>query len=418
MSHPEASQERPLTPAFVSPTWPPGAAPNGVVSYVAAFTAALGALGHRPCILTNFLEGYSPGPDEYSLEGGERSLPSKWLESFAFRINPRAALRNRARARIVAATRRAIAERGVELLEMEETFGIGHLVKRSLSIPVAIQIHGPFFANGVEAKVLQEPGARQRIENEGITIAHADGVGAPSREILERTRAYYQLPLAGAIVNPPPTPIIPSQRRWRLADCDRNAILFVGRFDRHKGGDIMIEAFRRIAPDFPQLRLWFVGRDYGFVDDSGRQFTLAEYLNEKAREIAGRVDVLGRITPGGLDALRPRPYATVVASRYETFGYVVLEAMAYGSPLVATRTGGIPEMVEDGVNGLLCQPEADHLAASLRRLLDDPLMAARLGQRAGEDAVQRYHPEIIARSRADFHRDIIERHAAKRRRTA
>jgi alpha-maltose-1-phosphate synthase len=94
---------------------------------------------------------------------------------------------------------------------------------------------------------------------------------------------------------------------------------------------------------------------------------------------------------------------------------VVLEAMAYGCPLVATRTGGIPEIVEDGVTGLLCQPEASHLAASLRRLLDDPLMAARLGERAGEDAARRYHPETLARERAEFHREIIQRHAAKRR---
>jgi len=418
MSHPQASPERPLTPAFVSPTWPIGAAPNGIVTYVTAITAALRALGHRPCILTRFLEGYSPGPDEYSLERGERPLRSKLLEGFAFRINPRAALRTRTSAEIVDATRRAISECGVELLEMEETFGIGHLVKRSLSIPVAIQLHGPFFANGVEARLLQEPGARQRIEQERATIAEADGVAAPSREILERTRAYYRLPLAGAMVSPPPAPAIPSQRRWRLADCDRNTILFVGRFDRHKGGDMIIEAFRQIARDFSQLRLWFVGRNHGFVNDSGRRFTLSEYLNEKAREIAGRVDVLGRISASELDALRARPYATVVASRYETFGMVVLEAMAYGCPLVATRTGAIPETVQDGVNGLLCPPEADHLAASLRRLLDDPVLAARLGERAGVDAARRYKPEALARDRADFHRDIIHRHAAKRQQTA
>jgi glycosyltransferase involved in cell wall biosynthesis len=413
--HPQASQERPLTPAFVCPTWPIGAAPNGIVTYTTAITAAFRALGHRPCVLTKFLQGYSAGPDEYSLEAGERSLPSRLFESLAFRVNPRAALRNRNSAAIVAATRRAIAQSGVELLEMEETFGIGHLVKRSLSIPVAIEIHGPFFANGAEAKLVEEPEGRQRIADEGVTIAQADGVASPSREILERTRAYYQLPLAGALVNPCPAPTVPPQRRWRLADCDRNAILFVGRFDRHKGGDIMIEAFRRIAPDFPQLRLWFVGRDHGFVDDSGRQFTLSEYLNEKAREIAGRVDFLGRLPQNELDALRARPYATVVASRYETFGLVVTEAMAYGSPLVATRVGGIPEAVDDGVNGLLCRPEADHLAASLRRLLNDPLLAARLGERGAEDAAQRFSPDTLARARAEFHRDIIERHAAKQR---
>jgi glycosyltransferase involved in cell wall biosynthesis len=94
---------------------------------------------------------------------------------------------------------------------------------------------------------------------------------------------------------------------------------------------------------------------------------------------------------------------------------VVLEAMAFGCPLVATRTGGIIEIIEDSVNGVLARPgDPDDLAAAILRLLEAPEFAANLGRRAAEDAVQRYHPDSIARETAAFHRSVLDnlnRHA-------
>jgi glycosyltransferase involved in cell wall biosynthesis len=350
------------------------------------------------------------------LNPAKRSLRSKLLDGFTFRINPLAALRSRDSANIVRAGRRVIAERGVELLEMEETFGLAQLVKRSLPIPIVVQIHGPFFVNGACAGLLEKPGTQQRLKNEGIAISQADGITAPSQDILDRTRAYYQLPLAGAIVAPPPAPAVAHHQRWRLTDCDRNATLFVGRFDRHKGGDIVIDAFRRLAPRFPHLRLWCVGDDRGFVDDGGKEWTLREYIAAKAPEVAERIDVFGRIPTSDLERLRSRAYCTMIASRYENFPSVVLEALAFGCPTVATRTGGIPEIVEDGVNGLLCLPgDSEVLSAALGRLLSDSSLAARLGERAREDVARRYDPIRHAQRKAEFYLEVIERHSARRR---
>ena len=128
------------------------------------------------------------------------------------------------------------------------------------------------------------------------------------------------------------------------------------------------------------------------------------------------MDILGQTRRNNLPELRRRAYATVVASRYELVGMVVLEAMAYGCPLVATRAGGIPEILEDGVNSLLCRPgDPLELAATLRLLLDDPQLAARLGTRAAEEAARRYDPATIARQTAAFHLDVIDRHSSQRR---
>ena len=240
-------------------------------------------------------------------------------------------------------------------------------------------------------------------------IAKADAVSAPSREILERTRAYYGLPLAGAATIPNAGPVVPSEQRWSLANCDPSRLLFIGRFDRHKGGDVVIDAFRKIAQRLPQIRLWFVGVEEGLTDEQGRHWTLAEYIAARAPDVAERIDCLGRLPQASLAEMRRKAFATIVGSRYETFGIVVLEAIAYGCPLAATRTGGIAEIIEDGVNGVLARPgDPDDLASAMLRLLEAPEFAAKLGRRAAEDA-RRYNPDAIARETAAFHQSVLDR---------
>ena len=404
---------RPIAAAFLTPSWPADAAANGIVTYVEAISAALRQLGHAPCILSAHTKaGITPNPAAsgvYPLNQEDRPMLSRMLDAIAFRLDPLTALRRKFSRALVRAARRAMAERPVELLEMEETFGLVQLVKPRLPIPIVVRLHGPHFVNGVAAGVPNDAAFRARVRYEGVGIARADAVSAPSLDILERTRTRYRLPLSEAVVIGCPAPVIPPDRRWRLADCDRERILFVGRFDRHKGGDVTIDCFRGVARRFPNVRLWFAGRDEGLIDYEGRRWKLAHYLAERAPEVAERVDWLGSPSDSALRDLRRRAFLTIVASRYENFPMVVLEAMAHACPLAATRAGGIAEIAEDGVNCLLARPgDPEDLANTVSRLLADPELAARLGQRAGEDALRRYHPETIARQTAAFHESVLK----------
>jgi glycosyltransferase involved in cell wall biosynthesis len=410
-----AAAKRPLTVAFLSPAWPPGAAENGIVSYVAGITAALRQLGHTPCILSSHTKNAKPLADVYPLEWERRSPLARIRDGLSFRINPSAALRQRFSRALVQAARRAIAERGVELLEMEETFGLVQLVKPRLPIPVVTRLHGPHFVNGAALGVPADAAFHRRVRHEGFAIAKADAVSAPSRDILERTRAYYGLPLKGVALIPNPGPVVRVERRWSHAECDPSRLLFVGRFDRHKGGDIVIDAFNQVAQRYRDVRLWFAGPDRGLKDEHGRHWTLPNYIAERAHDVAGRIDWLGPQPYSALAELRRKAFVTIVGSRYETLGIVVLEALACGCPLVATRTGGIVEIIEDRVNGVLARPgDPDDLAAAVLRLLGAPEFAADLGRRAAEDATRRYHPEVIARQTAAFHQSVLDsrsRHA-------
>ena len=97
---------------------------------------------------------------------------------------------------------------------------------------------------------------------------------------------------------------------------------------------------------------------------------------------------------------------------------VVEQAMAAGVPSVATRAGGVPWMLEEGVTGLTLpvpssggEPEA--LAEALLHLLQDPGMASRMGRQAREEAKARFWPESVARRTFEVYRQVIE---AERRR--
>jgi glycosyltransferase involved in cell wall biosynthesis len=121
---------------------------------------------------------------------------------------------------------------------------------------------------------------------------------------------------------------------------------------------------------------------------------------------------LGRVPPDEVLALRRKALATFVSSRYDNFPTTVTEAMVAGCPLVATRVGGIPDMVDDGVSGLLCRPEdADDLAEKLLRLLHDPDLASRMGREAARSGEARFHPDLLASRMVEVYRRTIAEHA-------
>jgi glycosyltransferase involved in cell wall biosynthesis len=104
-------------------------------------------------------------------------------------------------------------------------------------------------------------------------------------------------------------------------------------------------------------------------------------------------------------ALLPRCYALCLPSDSEGMPNAVLEAMAAGLPVAATRVGGVPQLVADGVTGWLVEPgDLDGLAAALRRLLDDPAAARRMGQAGRQRAQADFSTSaVVPRLEAFYH---------------
>lgn len=166
------------------------------------------------------------------------------------------------------------------------------------------------------------------------------------------------------------------------------AILFVGRLDAaQKGLATLVRAVAQV-PSGLRARLRMVGQDWGGLE---RTLSLARSLG-----IADRVDALGAVSRADLLREYARAELLVLPSRFDSFPVVVLEAMAAGLPVVATRVGGVPEVVEEGKSGLLVPPENPAaLAEAIGTVLSDRALGVRFGVEGRRRAV-RFDWSIVA----------------------
>lgn len=402
----------PLKVAVYTPAWPKGELPNGIVTYAAHLVPALRERGAQVFVMA--------GRVGAGCEDPRVSVPSPprdgWLARASGRLrepfSPGASAERRNGLALLHELNRLDREHGIDVVEMEESFGWCGWVAARSSVPVVARLHGPWFLNGAMLEDTTTRVFQRRVRREGEALARVAGISAPSRDVLERTRKKYAQALERAEVIHNPVPEVPAAGRWSPEKCEPGTLLFVGRFDNHKAGDVAIEAFARIRAEVGTARLLFAGPDPGVNDADGRFWKLRDFLEDRLPKEADRaaVEVLGPQPPQAIQQLRLRAAVTLVCSRWENFPYTLGEAMTHGCPVVATKTGGLVELVEDGKNGLLARPaDADDLARAVLELLRDPERAARLGARAAETSRERLAPSVIAARTLAFYRRVLGR---------
>ena len=172
---------------------------------------------------------------------------------------------------------------------------------------------------------------------------------------------------------------------------DEATVLFVGRLDRYKGIPLLLEAAGRVVREFPRTRFVLAGAPHPTLARSEIDALIQRYaLNEHVR-------LLGHVPWEQLTTWYLRATVCVLPSYYETFGIAALEPMAFGVPVVVTRAGGLPEVVEDGVTGILVPPgDPQALAEAVVLLLRDPDMRERMGQAGRERVLEQFTAERIA----------------------
>jgi glycosyltransferase involved in cell wall biosynthesis len=131
----------------------------------------------------------------------------------------------------------------------------------------------------------------------------------------------------------------------------------------------------------------------------------------KALGVSDRIRMVGHVDDDALLASAYREARlTVLPSEYEAFGLVLLESLAAGTPVVASRVGGIPEFVEDGRAGLLVPPKSPTaLAEAIGRLWSDRDLAHRLGEYGRDQVVPRYGWERVADRLDVLYREVAGR---------
>jgi spore coat protein SA len=191
---------------------------------------------------------------------------------------------------------------------------------------------------------------------------------------------------------------------------DEPTILFAGKLRQSKGVHILLRAMTRVWESAPRAVLVLVGgTEYG----RGRTMRETPFMSQFRRDLdraPGRVVLTGFIPPAAM----PRTYLLgdvfVGPSQIEEgLGLVFLEAAAAGLPIIATRRGGIPEVVRDGFNGLLLQQPDDpaELAANIISLLGDPPLCQRLGRQGRDWVSATFSWERISSTLEEFYDAVL-----------
>ena len=181
---------------------------------------------------------------------------------------------------------------------------------------------------------------------------------------------------------------------------DPNSVIYVGNSeDRTKGAAYLLQAFRLLGDTSP-YRLTFVDRPQ-------EELKLAPRLVQRYG-LSARVHFTGRVTTAELVRHYNRAEMLICPSLYEGFGLPAGEAMACGLPVAATTGGALPEVVEDGVTGILVPPRnAPALAEAMRTLMGDPDLRRRMGQAGRERVLERFSwPKAALRTEAVY-REVL-----------
>ena len=181
-------------------------------------------------------------------------------------------------------------------------------------------------------------------------------------------------------------------------------VLYAGRLTREKGADLLAEAFLAARAQNERLHLVLAGGGPEEARLRARLGKHATFLGWQDGEDLAR-------TYASADAF-------LFASRTDTFGQVLLEAQASGLPIVAVAEGGPCSIVQHGVTGLLCDPEAESLAGALTSIAANPLQRERLATAAGLAVRERTWERALGRLADGYHRALGVANIAQARRAA
>ncbi|ERT08196.1 glycosyl transferases group 1 family protein [Lyngbya aestuarii BL J] len=151
-------------------------------------------------------------------------------------------------------------------------------------------------------------------------------------------------------------------------------VLYVGRFEYRKGIDVLLEAIPLVLEKMNKIYFTLVGqdKDYNYQQN---------FQNKWGKKFNDCVNFIGTVNSENLHHMYQECDLFVAASRYESFGLIYVEAMSYGKPVIGCKTGGIPEVIEEKVTGLLAQPgDSKDLAEKILKLAGDADLRHQMGQ--------------------------------------
>lgn len=252
----------------------------------------------------------------------------------------------------------------------------------------------------------------RRTEEELRIFRSVAGQSVTTEVQREKIAELYGFTADNIVVIPPGTdvhrfrPLEPGEQPRATGLPDRY-IFCLSRIDSNKGHDFLLRAFDIVRKAVPDVQLVIGG---GSPEPHPRELRVRAMMEGiiDERGMHDRVRILGYVPDDMLVPAYQNAEAFALPSLFEPFGMTATEAMACGTPVVASRLGGIRTVIEPGVNGLLVDPsDAEEFAGAMIGLLQDEDEAERLGNEGRKTVQQQYSWEAIAGRHLDFYAGFL-----------
>lgn len=396
---------------------------GGVGRYIHQLARILASLGHKVHVLTRAVT--HPTVD---LEEGV------WVHRVSSKHQPReesaVALRIPQRIWDYAASAREELESIAALRQIDIVYapiwdceGIAALLSQRFNVVTALQTTLKFWLNS-HRHMLDDPEfmdnfATPMIDVERTLFEGSAGIHAISAAIAREIEEAYAVDFRKTHMAVVPL----GQEDWSALPiqipeplpADSIRVLFVGRLEERKGIDVFLQILPDLLAEYPNLHIEIVGNDrlpngFGgtYRGDFEERHADATFL--------GRVRFHGEVQEVALRGFYKACDIFVAPSRFESFGLILLEAMMFGKPVIACRAGGMVEVVEEGVSGLLALPgDPSSLSDAMVALITAPELRARMGRAGRERYETRFTPERMAEDVMSFVTEVANRAELRRR---
>jgi D-inositol-3-phosphate glycosyltransferase len=287
-------------------------------------------------------------------------------------------------------------------------------LKEAWKIPVIHMFHTLGVMKQRVARTGEEVEGGYRLEGERKAMRIADKIVAATPAELAQLHWLYQADTRKIVVIPPGVdlsrfyPIQPDEAKAFIGipPCER-VLLYVGRIEPLKGIDVLIHAIAILREQGVHVCLSVIGGDAG---EDSEVISVEMARLQAVREESGMDDMvffLGRKSQDTLPYYYSASEALVMPSHYESFGMVALEAMACGTPVVASQVGGLAFLIQDGVTGYTVPvDDPQELADRLYTLLCDADLRRRMGEQAASFA-REYSWERIATRILSLYQEVL-----------
>ena len=392
--------------ALVAQEYPPETAHGGIGSQNLMKAQGLAALGHEVHVIS-----HSPDAQRRERRDGEVHVVRIPGPDAQFPIATDAARWVTYSALVAAAVSQLHAKRALDLVDFPDwgSEAFVHLLNQEdwNHIPTVIHLHGPvvMFAHEIGWPDLASDFYRVARMMEETCVRRADAVFSSSRCSARWCAEHYGL-------NVDRIPVLHAgidTDRFRPLDLPKDArptIIFVGKIEKSKGVDVLVDAACGLARELPdlRLRLRLLGR-------GDCQLALDLEQRTVAAGFPDLLELAGFVPREQLPQHLCRSHVFAAPSVYEGGpGFVYLEAMACGLPVIACSGSGASEGVSDGENGVLVPPgNVGAVAEALRKLFSDAQMRASMGERAHQYVLRHAGREQCIRRLEAFYLEVAQR---------